>query len=387
MTLSKRISTIQPSPTLALNTKANNLRKSGHTVLNFSVGEPDYPTPSIVVEQAIASLRAGRTKYTPAGGGPELRQAIAHKLMRDNQVQFSPEQIVVGIGAKEILFHIFLSLLNDGDEVILTAPCWVSYADQIKAAGAIPVIVPIPESGPISISDIEKYASPKTKAFVLNTPNNPSGYVLTESFTKELGQYLATKNWWIVSDEIYEYMAFDSPHFCPLKVCPELKSRYILVNGFSKSFSMTGWRVGYMAGPAEVVALVKSLQSHSSTCIPGFIEDACVVAINAGPSLMADDIAKLRSRRELAVQTLDQLGGFKYIRPQGAYYVYIDVRTCLKNEKTSLQLSEELLEKHHLAMAPGEAFGSPGWLRLSYAVDEKTLVEGIKKLHKALIQI
>lgn len=383
MQLSRRMSSIQPSPTLALNSKANQLKKQGHNVLNFSVGEPDYPTPDVVVQQAITSLKAGRTKYTPAGGGPELRQAIADKLKRDNQLDYSPDQIVVGIGAKEILFHIFLALLNDGDEVLLTAPCWVSYTDQIKAAGAIPVVVPAPENGTFSLVDIEKYASPRTKAFVLNSPNNPSGYVLSQQEMKDLGQYLKTKNWWIVSDEIYEYMAFDAPHFSLVQLQPELKDRFILVNGMSKAFAMTGWRVGYCAAPPAIAGIVKSLQSHSSTCLPGFIEDASVVALKAGKPLMTDDIAKLKARRDVATDTLDRLGGFKYIRPQGAYYIFIDIREHL-NGMTSLQFSEKLLVEHHLAMAPGEAFGCPGWIRISYAVSEKTLREGIERLHKAL---
>lgn len=383
MQLSQRISTIQPSPTLALNSKANQLKKQGHNILNFSVGEPDYPTPEIIVEQAIKSLKAGRTKYTPAGGGPELRTAIANKLKRDNNLTYTPDQVVVGCGAKEILFHIFLALLNDGDEVILTAPCWVSYADQIKAAGAVPIIVPLSDK-PISIADIEKHASPKTKAFVLNTPNNPAGYVLTPEENRELGNYLKKKNWWIISDEIYEYMAFDRPHECLLQVFPELTDRFLLVNGLSKGFAMTGWRVGYLAGPMSVVSIVKSLQSHSSTCIPGFIEDAAVVALNAGAPLLEKDVEKLKTRRQLAVETMDRLGGFKYIRPQGAYYIFIDVRDYLKAGMTSLQLSEVLLEKHHIAMAPGEAFGCPGWIRLSYAVNEQTIKEGLERLHKAL---
>lgn len=384
MELSRRISNIKPSPTLALNAKANQLKKQGHEVLNFSVGEPDYPTPDIIVQKAIESLKAGRTKYTPAGGGPELRDAIVAKLKRDNNLEFKPSQIVVGCGAKEILFHVTLALLNDGDEVILTAPCWVSYADQIKAAGAIPVIVPLPAKGKFSLADIEKHASPRTKAFMLNTPNNPTGYVLTKDETIELTDYLKKKNWWVISDEIYEYMAFDYPHISPLQVCPELSDRFILVNGLSKAFAMTGWRVGYCAAPQQVADMVRSLQSHSSTCLPGFIEDAGVVALNAGRSLMSQDVAKLAARREIAIQTLDKCGGFKYIRPQGAYYVFIDVRDHLKSGMTSYELSEHLLEKHDLAMAPGEAFGCPGWLRISYATSEDTIRKGIERLHKAL---
>jgi len=385
MSFSRRILSVQPSPTLALNAKAMQLTKQGHRVLNFSVGEPDYPTAPIVVDRAIESLKAGRTKYTPAGGGPELRQAIVDKLLRDNGLSFNVNQIVVGAGAKEVLFHTFLSLLNDGDEVLLTAPYWVSYGDQIRAAGGVPVTVPIPDHGGFpSLETIDKYASSRTKAFVFNSPNNPAGYVLGEKELKTLGQYLHSKSWWVISDEIYEYMSFDVPHTSLVKVCPELTNKFVLVNGLSKAFAMTGWRVGYCAAPTELATMVRSLQSHSSTCIPGFIEDASVVALKAGRPLMAKDIERLKARRDLAINYMRQLGGLKFLVPQGAYYIFIDIREHLKNGETSLQFSDRLLTEHYLALAPGEAFGAPGFLRISYAIDDATITEGIQRLHKAL---
>jgi aspartate aminotransferase len=385
MEFSRRISSVQPSPTLALNAKAIQLTKQGHRVLNFAVGEPDYPTPDIIVDRAIESLKAGRTKYTPAGGGPELRQAIVDKLLRDNGLTYNTNQIVVGAGAKEVLFHTFLSLLNDGDEVLLTAPYWVSYGDQIKAAGGVPITVPIPDHGGFpSLETIEKYASSRTKAFVFNSPNNPAGYVVGEKELTILGQYLNTKSWWVISDEIYEYMSFDVPHVSLLKVCPELTNKFVLVNGLSKAFAMTGWRVGYCAAPAELAAMVRSLQSHSSTCIPGFIEDASVVALKAGSPLMKKDIERLKVRRDLAINYMRELGGMKFLVPQGAYYIFIDIRDHLKNDETSLEFSERLLSEQHLALAPGEAFGAPGFLRISYAVDDASITDGIRRLHKAL---
>jgi aspartate aminotransferase len=385
MSFSSRILSVKPSPTLALNAKAVQLAKMGHNVLNFAIGEPDYPTPSLVVERAIESLRAGRTRYTPAGGGPELRQAIVDKLGRDNGISFQANQIVVGSGAKEILFHTFMSLLNDGDEVILTAPYWVSYADQIKASGGVPILIPIPDKGGIpSIEVIESYATGRTKAFILNSPNNPAGYILTDVELRTLGAYLHRKGWWVISDEIYEYMSFDAPHISLLKLCPEIREKFVLVNGLSKAFSMTGWRVGYCAAPVELAALVRSLQSHSSTCIPGFIEDASVVALKAGRPLMEKDINHLRARRDLAINTMKKLGGFKFLYPKGAFYVFIDIRDQLQNGETSLSFSDRLLEQSHLAMAPGEAFGAPGFLRLSYAVSDAILLDGIARLHKAL---
>jgi aspartate aminotransferase len=386
MTFSKRILGVKPSPTLALNAKAVQMSKLGKKVLNFAIGEPDYPTPGVIVDRAIESLKGGRTRYTPSGGGPELRQAIVDKLQRDNGLTFEATQIVVGSGAKEILFHTFMSLLNEGDEVILTAPFWVSYADQIRASGGIPIIVPIPDRGGMpSLEVIESYATAKTKAFVFNSPNNPAGYVLTEIELKILGTYLAAKDWWVISDEIYEYMSFDVPHISMLKACPELREKFVLVNGLSKAFSMTGWRVGYCAAPKELASLVKSLQSHSSTCIPGFIEDAAVVALRAGLPLMKKDIKKLSDRRDTAIIAMKKLEGFRYLYPQGAYYIFIDIRHILKAGETSLTFSDRLLEQHLIAIAPGEAFGAPGYLRLSYAVNETTLLDGIDRLHKAFM--
>lgn len=384
-TLSTRISAVAPSATLALNAKAQTLAKSGIKVFNFTVGEPDYPTPRIVTEKAIQSLNSGRTKYGPAGGGLPLRESIVAKLKRDNRLDFSVDQIVCGIGAKEILFHIFLSLLNDGDEAILTAPFWVSYADQIKAAGASPIIVPIPEdlNKPIlNLDVIRKYESPRTKVFVLNSPNNPAGYVLTKSELIDLGNYLKTKNWWIVSDEIYEYMAFDHPHFSLLEFFPELKDRFIYVNGLSKSFAMTGWRVGYCAAPKEVASMVRNLQSHSSTCLPGFIEDAGVLALQGGKDLMQSEIQSLIRRRD---QTMKLIGSkFSYVRPQGAFYIFADIRKFLKPGESSLKFCERILDEQHIALVPGEAFGSPGFVRFSYAQSEEILHAGVSKFLGAL---
>lgn len=399
MELSRRILSIQPSPTVALNAKATALSKQGAKVLNFAVGEPDFPTPAPIIECAIAAMRNGRTKYGPAGGGLELRQIIVQKLKRDNRLSFLPEQIVAGIGAKEILFHSFLSILNDGDEVIVPAPYWVSYADQFKAAGATAVTLPLPQfqSGKafkaIDIAEMEKAATKKTKAVVLNSPNNPAGYVMKRDELEELGKYLLTKDWYIVSDEIYEYMAFDAPHISLLEMFPELAPRFIYINGMSKGFAMTGWRVGYAAGPSPVMQLVRGLQSHSSTCIPGFIEDAATLALKEGRSLMAPEIEILRKRRDHIVGLIEtQLPDVGYMRPEGAFYVFLDVRKLLQNasnlsERTSLALCDRLLSEYHIAVVPGEAFGAPGFMRMSYATGQETIGLGIDRLQKAFSEI
>lgn len=391
-TLSTRICSLSPSPTVALNAKAKDLKAQGHDVLNFSVGEPDYSCPDMAIQTAIKALKDGQVKYGPAGGSPSFRQAISDKLKNENGLDFPADQVVCGIGAKEILFHIFLATLNEGDEVLLNAPCWVSYEEQIKAAGAVPVFVPLGEytSEPIiSTAVIEKYASPKTKAFVLCSPNNPAGYALTKEELSTLGAYLQQKDWWVVSDEIYEYMSFAGPHHSLLKLCPELKDRYIHVNGIAKGYAMTGWRVGYTAAPIEVAKLVKTLQSHSSTCIPPFIEKAAEWAIRQGPQIMAEKIESLKTRKDLAVEELSKNKELSFIQPSGAFYVFIDIRNALKkskhfDENDSLGFAKYLLETQHVAMVPGEAFRSPGFLRFSYACSTEIILEGIKRLNLAI---
>jgi aspartate aminotransferase len=390
---SRRILNVKSSPTVALNAKAKALAKEGAKVLNFTVGEPDFPTPAPVVEKAIAALQAGRTKYGPAGGSPEFREAIAAKLRRENNLQFPAEDIVCGVGAKELLFHIFLALLNDGDEVLVPSPYWVSYPDQILAAGGKPVFLPVSENmgeAPIKIADIERLATPRTVGIILNSPNNPAGYMFSEALSHELGQYLSHKPWWIVSDEIYEYMAFDRQHVSLLALFPELKDRFIHVNGMSKGYAMTGWRVGYCAGPKAIMKIVRDLQSHSSTCLPPFIEEAATFAISQGPGLLEKEIANLRHRRDLAASLAAQIPGVSFAAPQGAFYLFLNVSEALGQAKQKIDtftLAEQLLMKHHMALVPGDAFGAPGYLRLSYATSEATITEGMSRLAAALKEL
>lgn len=390
---SRRILNVKSSPTVALNAKAKALAKEGAKVLNFTVGEPDFPTPAAVVEKAISALKAGRTKYGPAGGSPEFREAIAAKLGRENDLHFPIEDIVCGIGAKELLFHIFLALLNDGDEVLVPSPYWVSYPDQILAAGGKPIFLPVSDNmgeSPIKIADIERFATPRTVGIILNSPNNPAGYMFSDALARELGQYLRQKPWWIVSDEIYEYMAFDRPHVSLLALYPELRDRFIHVNGMSKGYAMTGWRVGYCAGPTAVMKLVRDLQSHSSTCLPPFIEEAATYAISQGSGLLAKEIATLKTRRDLAASLAAQIPGVSFAAPQGAFYLFLDVSQALQSATQKIDtfaLAERLLIKHHMALVPGDAFGAPGYLRLSYATNEQAISEGMSRLSAALKEL
>ena len=243
LTLSKRMSQLQPSPTVALNTKAKELAEQGHKVINFSVGEPDFPTPAPIVEAGVKALREGKTKYGAAGGGLPLRKLIAEKLLKENKLSYEPNQIVVGIGAKEILFHVALSILNEGDEVLIPAPYWVSYTEHVLAAGAKPIVIPMPDdhNAPRLTPDmIKPYVTERTKAIMVTSPNNPAGYVIPPEEMEILGRYLADKPWYIISDEIYEQMSFDGPSISMATLVPAVRDRFILVNGFSKGYAMTG---------------------------------------------------------------------------------------------------------------------------------------------------
>ncbi len=394
-TLSQRIAQLKPSPTVALNTKAKELSDLGHKIINFSVGEPDFPTPEPIAMAGIKAIEAGKTRYGTPGGGLPLRKALAAKLLSENQLTYTPDQIVVGIGAKEILFHLALACFNEGDEVLIPAPYWVSYTEHVIAAGGKPVIIPLPKdhSAPRLTPDmIQPYVTPRTKAIILCSPNNPGGYVIPKAELEALGAYLQDKTWWIISDEIYEYMSFDGPAYSIATLCPAIRDRVIIVNGFSKGFAMTAWRVGYMAGPSNVAALVRTLQTQSSTCMPPFVEAAAEEALRQGRKLMADKMVILKKRRDIAVTQLKRYPEISILPPNGAFYVYIDIRKVLAKSElyandNSLDFSQKLLETYHVAMVPGEAFGTPGFVRLSYAVSEETLIEGLKRLGEALVAI
>lgn len=390
MHLSKNISNLSLSPTVSLNAKAQALKSQGISILNFAVGEPDFPTPKPIVDIAIESLKNGHTRYGNAGGGLTFRQAIVDKLKRENGLTYDPNDIVCGIGAKEILFHTFLAALNPGDEVILSAPCWVSYKEQIQACGAIPVVIPLPTkpNEPLVCSErIEPYASKRTVAIVICSPNNPAGYVLSEHELAQLGRYLASKDWLVISDEIYEYLVFNGMHRSLGQIEPRLKDRFVHINGMSKGFAMTGWRVGYGAGPRELMRLVRSLQSHSSTCIPPFIEEAATWAIKQGREFVSfNNVETMRRRRDLAISCLKEIKGISWIDPQGAFYILVDIREVLGSLDT-LRFCEKLLVEYHIAVVPGEAFEAAGFVRLSYACDEQTICNGIKKFGQAIASL
>jgi len=393
MQLSQRISRLAPSPTVALNAKAKKLAATGVKVFNFSVGEPDSDTPKEIVDAAIAALNEGRTRYGPPGGTLELREAICEKLLTDNGLTYEPDQIVCGIGAKEILFHLSLALLNENDEAIIPAPYWVSYTTQVEAAGATPIIVPMDEE--IGRSDLKKVAAAindKTRLLILNSPNNPSGFIFNDEELKTIADMVKGKPIWVICDEMYEYLNYDRKHVSLLEVAPDLKDQFILVNGMSKGFAMTGWRVGYCAAPPMVAKLVKTLQSQSSTCLPGFIEKASVHALKNRTAITPQLRDAMQKKRDFVKDLFKDCNECHLLPSEGAFYYFIDVRESVRNatklaEKSSMGLGEYLIEKYQVAMVPGEAFGAPGYMRLSYATGLDDLTEGLSRFKKALKEI
>ncbi len=379
--VSNLIQQLKASPTLALNTKAKSMKASGKDIINFGVGEPDFGTHSSIIDEAIAALKAGKTKYGPAGGSLPLRTAITQKLKNENQMDFEANEVVVGMGAKEILFHTFLSLLNPGEEVIIPNPFWVSYKDQVAAAHGTPVMVGMQKDGQPDLEEIKTKITSNTKVIVFSSPNNPSGVTYSETTLLGLIEIAQKHDLWVISDEIYERMVFDQKHVSVLNLRPEIKERCVLINGLSKGYAMTGWRVGYAAGPTSIISLIKKLQSHSSTCIPPFIEAAAIKALDAGPSLMSEHMNTLNERRKLAMQLVSEIPGAGFIEPKGAFYLFVDIS---KVTSDSFAFSNYLLENFYVAAVPGEAFGTPGFLRISYAVDTQTLKSGIQKLKEAL---
>ena len=407
--LSHHISALQPSATLAINSMARQLRAQGHKIWNFSVGEPDYPPPHGAIWATANSLYTDPIRYGAAGGSVELRTTIQQKLKVENQLEVSLEQIVCGVGAKQVLHHLCHALIDPGDEVALHRPYWTSYRQQIASAQGITVDIPFHRADggcPYEPDYLDTFIGTKTKALLLCSPNNPTGYMLQPQQLIKLAQYLRDKDIWIISDEIYEYITFDEPHRSLYNVCAELKDRYIHVNGISKSFAMTGWRMGYLAAPQPVAQLVKTLISHSSTSLPIFVEKAAAWVIKRGASLMATEIKELKHKRDRAITLFKQLESVSWVEPKGAFYLFVDLRGHLKNcgrylshskphdhsvahhhSYDTLQLSMDLLNIHHITVVAGEAFGCPGFIRISYATSLEDLNTGLSQLIKFLQEL
>jgi len=389
MKLAKRLDTIKPSPTLALNAKAKALAAQGVDVVGFAAGEPDFDTPAHITQAAVDALHSGFTKYTATAGIPELRTAICDKLKRENQLEYKPEQVLVSVGAKHSLYNLFQALLSEGDEVIIFSPYWVSYPDMVMLAGGKPVIVETKEEkGYAPDPDALKRAlTPRTRAVVINSPSNPTGAVLSRETLAAMGAVLKGHDCLIVTDDIYEKLLYVPGPFVNIaNAVPELFERVVVVNGMSKAFSMTGWRLGYAAGPKALIAGMQMIQDQSTSNASSFSQKAAVAALKGPTEPLERMVAEYRIRRELIVNGLNALPGVQCRMPEGAFYVMPNFKGLFGKRykdrilEGSVQLSEILLEDYRVAAVPGQPFGAEGYLRISFATSRETLEKGLARL-------
>ena len=383
--LANRVQTLTPSATLAITAKAKELKAQGIDVIGLGAGEPDFNTPQNILDAAAKSMYEGLTKYTASGGLPALKQAIVDKLARDNNLQYNQNEILVGIGAKHVLYTLFQVILNEGDEVIIPIPYWVSYPEQVKLAGGVPVYIESTseQNFKITAAQLKAAITEKTKAVIINSPSNPSGMVYTREELMELAAVAVEKDILIISDEIYEKLLYNGlEHFSIAQISEEVKARTIVVNGVAKSHSMTGWRIGYAAGNVEIIKSMTDLASHSTSNPTTTSQYATIEAYN-GPQDSVEEMRKaFESRLETIYPKLSAIPGFKVIKPQGAFYLLPDVsEAALKTGYDSVDdFVTALLTEANVAVIPGSGFGVPSTIRLSYATSLELLEEAVSRI-------
>ncbi len=390
MQIADRVQRIEQSETLRVKEKALELRRRGVDVIDLTAGEPDFHTPAHICAAGERAIRDGFTKYTASAGIPELREAIVEKLSRENRLSYRPEQIIVTVGAKPALITALMAILNPGDEVIIPAPYWVSYPQQVRMADGVPVIVDTRQSGfKITPEALEKHLTPRTRAFLFNSPCNPTGVVYSPKELRALAEVLKGTSVWILSDEIYEKIVFDNQvHQSPAQL-DGLYHQTIVINGVSKAYSMTGWRIGYAAGPVEVIQAMNRLQSHFTTP-PSISQKAALAALTGDQSPVEAMRRSFQQRRDILTKGLQQVKELSFIYPQGAFYLFLNVSRLFHKtwEKGTLQSSldvcEYLIETQHLVTVPGRGFGAPDYIRLSFATGESELLKGIAALKEAV---
>jgi aspartate/methionine/tyrosine aminotransferase len=390
--ISARIGAITESATLAVDGKAKALKAAGRPVIGFGAGEPDFPTPSYIVEAAAQACRDPRNhRYTPTGGLPELREAIAVKTQRDSRLFVDAAQVLVTNGGKHAVYEAFATLLDPGDEVILPTPYWTTYPEVIKLAGGVPVEVLASESQGYlaTVDQLDAVVTDRTKILLFCSPSNPTGAVYPPEQIAEIGRWAADRGLWVVTDEIYEHLVYGDAWFASIPVeAPELADRCVVLNGVAKTYAMTGWRVGWMIGPVDVIKAATNLQSHATSNVSNVAQRAALAAVSGDLSAAAEMRAAFDRRRRMIVSMLNEIPGVTCPEPLGAFYAYPSVKALLGREingraaTSSAELAEFILDEAEVAVVPGEAFGTPGYLRLSYALSDSDLVEGITRLQK-----
>lgn len=386
--LAERMHQIKPSATLIVDTRAKELKSQGQDVINLGVGEPDFDTPAFIKQAAIEALEKGQTKYTAVDGIPPLKEAIIHKLERDNHLHYAKDQIIVSNGCKQVLYNLTQVILNEGDEAIIPAPYWVSYPDMVKLAGAVPVVIDtdIKHHFKITPEQLKRAITAKTKLIFLNSPSNPSGIAYTADELKALGEVLKKHpNIIIATDDIYEYILWSQPHFVNiLNVCPELMEQTVVCNGVSKSHAMTGWRIGFGAGPKAIISGLAKIQSQSTSNPNTIAQYAAVAALNAKKEDFFMPMLKAyKERHDFVNKELNKIKGVQCLESDGAFYLFPDFSKLMQHLKidNDIALAEMILEKAKIAVVPGTAFGTPGHLRLSVATSLDNLKRAMERLH------
>ena len=388
------LSRVKPSPTIAVTTRAAELRAAGRDVIGLGAGEPDFDTPDNIKEAAIQAIRDGKTKYTPADGTPELKQAIAQKFKRENGLDYDPSQITINNGGKHTLINALMATINPGDEVIIPAPYWVSYPDMTLLVGGVPVIVETRQENGFKLmpEDLEKAITPKTKWVILNSPSNPSGAAYSRDELKRLTDVLLKyPHVWVISDDMYEHIVYDDFEFVtPAQVEPNLYPRTLTVNGVSKAYAMTGWRIGYAAGPVELISAIRKIQSQTTSNPCSISQAAAVEALTGPQDFLKERAAAFQKRRDLVVGMLNDAEGLECATPEGVFYVYPSCAGVIgkttpagKVIETDLDFCTYLLDTEGVAVVHGEAFGLSPHFRVSYATSEEVLTEACRRIQKA----
>ncbi|MEU9117464.1 pyridoxal phosphate-dependent aminotransferase [Streptomyces sp. NPDC048483] len=394
--VSARIGAISESATLAVDAKAKALKAAGRPVIGFGAGEPDFPTPDYIVEAAVEACRNPKFhRYTPAGGLPELKSAIVEKTRRDSGYEIEAANVLVTNGGKQAIYEAFAAIVDPGDEVIIPAPYWTTYPESIQLAGGVtvPVVADETTGYRVTVEQLEAARTEKTKVLVFVSPSNPTGAVYTREQVEAVGRWAAEHGLWVLTDEIYEHLVYGEAEFSSLPVVvPELRDKCIVVNGVAKTYAMTGWRVGWAIGPKDVIKAAANLQSHATSNVSNVAQAAAIAAVSGDLSAVEEMKVSFDRRRRKIVEMLNAIDGVLCPEPEGAFYAYPSVKELLgkeirgKRPQTSVELAELILEEAEVAVVPGEAFGTPGYLRLSYALGDEDLVEGVSRVQKLLAE-
>lgn len=378
--LSKRILNLSPSPTLSLDAKVKQLQADGKKIINLTLGEPDFNTPEYIRIAAKEAIDSGFTHYAPPAGILELRELISKKLEKENGLIYNPQEIIVGVGSKQLLHSVFQVLCEDGDEVIVPTPTWSTYIEQIKLSGATPVLAPLLPPFKLTAKDIEQKITPRTKAIIINNPSNPTGAVVEKTELANIGELAVQKNIFIIADEIYEKIIFEGSHFSVGSFSPVARNQTITINGFSKAYAMTGWRIGYAAGPRDIIYAMVALAGQTTSGTSSISQKAAVAAFgnDSEIKLMTNEF---RRRRAFLFVELSKIDKIQVLKPEGAFYIFPDIRKLFGGKyNSSAEWAIGLLEDVEVAVVPGEAFCAPGFIRISFATSIDNIKEGVRRI-------